>query len=617
LPLYSLGATGSTATITGKVTIENDFTNTKTEVPQNITLKANFASNLTGSVTGSTDAAVNITSYTFNVAGIGSAAVDNTTGNYTMKVPSTAAGVTYTLIIPEIEGSVTMAGSTVNGLPANGQPAPQIFPAAMLSATDGAAQWGPLVGTYDAIPSVTGVKAVFSTPPSPGAGLTFNMTALSRPLSTTDGINGTTWDTFAGFGSGPVNAADQTKFEVGETVYQLTSRGSGYTASPAITVNGVNTNALFKASIRGFLTSIGASGGTGYTTGAATVSIQITDNATVPNTITVATAPCQITATSGAITAVTLPSGPVAWASTGNSSGSSAFNVVSINATVTQGGGSGASFTPSWNTEIDHIMLEKAGTGYSSVPTIAFAAGSVSTATLVVKEFRTQWSVALSNSANTTPYSILPKDITFQYNQLNAGVVTSKNVMDQFNNSVDINANIVASAGTVIQKDLNEIYRTAKFSASKPQALITASESVTTQATVTVATDGTITSIALPASSAATYGKGYSTPPTVTIQPMVTGAPGSGAVVDLSSVTTFDPVTGEYKLSSSATVTPLVKGSGYVGEVNQILTTLGSNTSAAFAPVPPSAGIQATVKTGETAVINIDYGSGRRKQKIK
>jgi hypothetical protein len=621
LPLYSIGATGSTATITGKVTIENDFTNSKTEVPQNITLKANFASALTGTVTGSGTTAVTVTTYTFNTAGIGSAAVDNTTGNYSMKVPSTAAGVTYTLIVPEIEGSITMAGNTVNSLPANGQVAPQIFPAAMLSATDGAAQWGPLVGTYDAIPSVTGVKAVFSAPPSPGAGLSFTMAALARPLGVgLNGITALTWNTYSV--SSTLDVADPTQFDgnsnaFGQTAYQVTNRGSGYTASPTINITGGGgTGAIMKASLRGYLTGLTINNaGVGYDgTTPVTVTFSYVDaNSTTQNMIAPA---CTYTVSSGTITAINLPTSGTGFSTpwqTVVTSNPAGYNVASFKATIT-GGGAGvttiATVTPIFSSEVDHIQLEKAGSGYTSAPTITFTGGGGSTqATMVVKEFRTQWSVALNNTTNTTPYSILPNGITFQFNQSNTGVTTDNAVFDQNNNSTNFNNAILASGGAVVQRNPTLVFRTNSFSVTKPAALITSSVAVQTQATVTIGADGTITNIILPTSASAVYGKGYSTPPTVSIQPMVTGAPGSGAVVDLSSVTSFNPVTGEYTLTSGATVTPLVKGSGYLSNVNQIGT-----TAVAFAP---SGAISTTVKTGETAVLNVDYGSGKRKQKVQ
>ncbi|MBS1682258.1 MAG: carboxypeptidase regulatory-like domain-containing protein [Bacteroidetes bacterium] len=590
LPLFSIGGTGSTATITGKVTIENDLTNTTPEIPQNITLKANYASGLTTAVPGT---GVTINSYSFNNGGIGTATVDNTTGNYTMIVPALAAGLSMSLIVPEIEGNLKLAANTVDGQPANGQPAPQIFPAAMLSMPT---QWGNLVAGYDVtIPTVVGAKAVFPAPPPAGAGLSFTMSALARPLGVAaDGVTPSTWDTY-NFGIDP---GDPTQFDVAQTAYQLTTRGSGYTASPTVTVTGGGgSNAVMKASLRGYLTGLTINaGGTGYDGSNITVTFSYVDNNSV--TYDMIFPSCAVTVSAGALATITLPTFSSPW-QTVVANSVAGYNVASFKATISGGAGTGATVTPVFSAEVDHIKLEKAGTGFNAAPTITFTGGGGTTqATMAVKEFRTQWSVAPNNTTNTTPYSILPDNITWQYNQLNGGIFTENRVYDKENNISFYNDDIQASDGQVIHLDPTKTFRTFSFNQVQPVPIITSSPSTQAQANLNINSNGQIPSI-----FSTNNGRGYSTPPTVTIQPMVTGAPGSGAVIDLSGSIGYNSKTGEYSWGGGSTV--LTTGTGYAQFVNK-------------QPYVPYAGPASTftVKTGETTVQNIVYGTGKRKQQV-
>lgn len=594
LPLFATGGTGSTATISGKVTIENDLTNSTPEIPQNITLKANITSTLTAAVVQPTT--VNVQAYSFNSGFIGTAAVDNTTGNYSMTVPATASGLTMSLIIPEIEGTQKIAANTIYGQPANGLAAPQTFPAAMLNIPT---QWGDIVSSsagYDAsIPTVPSAKAVFSSPPAPGAGLSFTMASLSRPLGVaSDGVTAFTWDTY----NSGINASDPTQFDIGQTAYQLLTRGSGYTASPTVTpTGGGGTGAVMRASLRGILTGLAVSaGGTAYTGANVTATFSYVDNNTVQHDMIFPS--CAVTVSSGALATITLPTSGLTWQTA--ASGSTGFNVASFKVTISGGGGTGATATATYLSEVDAIKLENAGTGYTSAPSIAFTGGGGTTqATMTVNEFRTQWSVALNNTTNTTAYSILPNNITWQYMTLNGGIFTDGQVYDRVNNSSFFNNDIKANGGQVIQLDPTNSYRTLKFSKTQPVAVITSSQSI--QATANVGlTNGIVTSL-----TGAVAGKGYSTPPTVTIQPMVTGATGSGATVDISGNINYNTITGEYTWTTGYTITN--GGSGYVTNVNQ-----QAPAQVNFAPASTSI----SVKTGQTYVQNILYGTGKRKSTL-
>jgi hypothetical protein len=99
VPMFSASpASGSTATIKGRVTIESDVTNTTSEVPQDLTIRANFSSLVT-------NADGFIQSYTLaDDATLGKATIA-ADGTYTMVVPALAAGSQIGLIIPNSHSS--------------------------------------------------------------------------------------------------------------------------------------------------------------------------------------------------------------------------------------------------------------------------------------------------------------------------------------------------------------------------------------------------------------------------------------------------------------------------------------------------------------------------------
>ena len=149
-----------------------------------------------------------------DTGGIGSAAVDNTTGAYSMTVPAGADGRDVTMVYPLISLNQKVGFTKLNGIVV----APQI-------SSTVPAVFGPsgLTGAYDNIPIVSGVTAVFSpaAPSAPGGGLKVTFTAVPRSLTG---------------GSNVINQA--LPFSIGNELYQITNRGSGYAASPGLTVTG-------------------------------------------------------------------------------------------------------------------------------------------------------------------------------------------------------------------------------------------------------------------------------------------------------------------------------------------------------------------------------------------
>jgi hypothetical protein len=640
LPLFSTGGTGSTATITGKVTIENDITNTKPEIPQNITIKANFASGLASAISAPK---AQVLYYGFNGAGIGSAVVDNTTGIYKMTVPATTDGLGMSLVIPEIDGTLKMAANYIDNQPANGQAAPQIFPAAMINQPT---TWGPssyYVSGYDQnTPQVVGAKFVFPTPPAPGAGLALSFSPVARPLSINKNNAGGTapivWDTYIY----TTDVSDPTSFNnFGQTDFQVTNRGTGYTSSPTIAITGGGgSGAQMKASLRGVITGLSVTnGGAGYpNSGNVSVTLQFTDNTASPTTHNIFTLNnCAFTASGGVISNITLPqlgnnthgldkSNP--WQSLENNY-PIGFNVGSFSVVISGGGGTAATATVTVDSEVDHIKLEQAGSGYSSAPTIAFTGGGASAeATMQVTQFRTQWTVTPDNSGNTKAYAVGPQYIQWELDSYSIGQYTSSNVWDNFNISYNNYSDLLSvSGGKVIQKDPLLTFRTYDFSATKPVAMITPSISITQQASISInSADGSISSITIPSTSDPTFGRGYSSLIQGQIQPMFSGLPGTGAVVDLTNgncLFCFGSF-GEYSLNNAAYNNwpgPIYAnnssgyfvnvGSGYLPEVNQQRNISNNGV------VPFSGNVnQFAIETGAVKVMDIQYGTGKRKNVV-
>jgi len=590
LPIFSTGGTGSsTATIRGKVTIETDVTNKTPEIPQNLTIRANYSF---GNAFPAQGSGVTITSYSFNQAGIGVATVDNTTGAYSMTVPATAAGMTMSLLLPTIETNQKIAVTTLDGTPIATGPQYRNVPTS----------FGPTITADTSIPSVAGAKAVFPNPPTPGAGLSFNFSPVPGPLSTF------TFDTY----NKNYQEGDPSSFDVGNSAFQLTSRGSGYTSSPTVTLTGGGTNpvptqAKMRASIEGFLTGLlVGNGGANYVQGEmVTVYFRFKDNTGANYEIRHFTS--QVTVSGGAITSMTLPTfgdgiDPATPFRTVKA-GDPGFNVVSFDAIITGGTGAGATITPVFTGIVDAIKLENAGSNYTSAPTITFTGGGSSNqATMMVKEYRTQWYITPNNTTNTSPYPTLPSDVQFEFQALNQSPNVNGDILDQFNGQTLYMDNLTVSGGNVVQADPTKIFRSKYISSSAPRPLVTPKQAITAKADVAILSSGEISLV-----TATTIGAGYNSDFNVTIQPTTTGAPGSGAV--LQSGFAYDPRSKEYTWGGATVLNP---GTGYLVDLNQ------QNN----APLNPHGyGFTGnvsnfTIKTNDVQIFNFSYGTGKRKENV-
>ncbi|WP_375580735.1 carboxypeptidase-like regulatory domain-containing protein [Marivirga tractuosa] len=189
-----------TAEVSGNVTIETDVTNTTPEVPQDIIVRANFTNSLQEQASFSLNYFFTNSGNEFN---IGEAAVDNTTGDYTLTVP---ANITFRISVPDISTTQTIAISQENGVALD---RPEY--------RDVEASFGPNSGS-DNIRGVSGAIITFDEPNGGGTGFAIDSwERVPRDLSASVGSN-------------------TTLTNQGNFLYKFTALGSGYTESPVVTI---------------------------------------------------------------------------------------------------------------------------------------------------------------------------------------------------------------------------------------------------------------------------------------------------------------------------------------------------------------------------------------------
>ena len=622
LPIFAKNAAnGNTATIKGKVTIETNLTNATPEIPQGITIRANLNGGAAGAqfISGTNNAT--ITSYVFSSGDLGVAVVDNVTGLYSMTVPASAAGRAISLVVPVIDGTQTIGVNKLAGV--------SIAPQYRSVPTT----WGPAVSNsgYNNIPVIPGAIATFSAPSPAGNGVKFTFaTVVPRALETGTLTNPTL---------APISFGENT---LSNTYYQMSTRGSGYTSSPAITVTGggATTQATLKASLAGVATGATVTTvGSGYT-GVVTFTLRqfdgttnnyVYDNGGNPVTFSkdvgvtpTALATSYTPPTAGAGFAPTNPFRTIIF------TGSSAFNVASFNWQVTAGTGSGAVVAATVTTSVDRVQVSGGGAGYTSAPTIAFAApGAGTTAAMTVAEFGTQWNIGIDNSANNPVYKVLPADVNMTFSSLINGIINNNSIIDQFGSFTGniINA-LTVSGGNINFSDNFRTYKTSEFSPAAPTASVTLSDAIMAVASVNISsaasTFGQITGLAVFNS-----GAGFEVTPTVTITPTISAgaqlSPGSGGKIDLTGIA-YSTATKQYSWFGGNSVTN--PGSGYLPFINQYYTyynlspsansivpfTLGPNSSASVSVVNNL--INVTVKTNDAQVIDFNYGTGLKKEVV-
>jgi hypothetical protein len=582
LPLFSnaTAATASTAVVKGKVTIETDLTNTAPEAPAApIQIKANFANAISTPSVGT----ATIANYVFTEGTLGIATTD-ASGNYNITVPALSDGLTITLDIPTIDGTQKVAVKQLNGLDIVTGPEYRQVPTT----------WGPTT-TPDAIPTVIGATAVFPAPPAAGRGFAITFAPVGRTL---DGTSITTDITTAT-----------------NTTYAITNRGSNFTASPTVAITGGGgTGATATSSLRGFVTGMNVTGGgTGYPASTTLrIHFQYTDASGNPqffsNPTDIFTT---VTTTAGGV----IPTGAITLPGTAGFIGNATpfitdFGAQGLTLKITDN--ANAAVTPTTNAaisitnvnELNAIQFTNVGSGFTSAPTITLSGGgAITQATVSVTSFRTQFDLTLGGSA-TTPYKVLPAAFNFFWagNAADAAITETAKVdrLSPIGVIQSTNANLLSVLTTdgtnIMAIQANNKLRTTRFWTTSPLVDITDATTTQAKAAVTIATDGKISGL-----NTITAGAGYDTRFGVTIQPTITGAPGSGAAFALNE--TSDNTTR--LVTWNATQSLLSAGSGYLQNLNQQSSTVafsGTNTL--------------TVKVGNTYIVDIKYGTGLKRETV-
>lgn len=585
IPMYSASAGGkSTATITGKVVIENNVTNLAQEVPTGITIRANLVGLM------NLPANTFISNFAFeDNAGLGVATVAQD-GTYTMTVPATAAGLPINLIIPNIEGTVRMA---VNGYDnGTGQAVPLPAP----EYRDVPTTWGPQapLSFGNTIPAVAGAKLVFSVPPAAGSGLTFDYTPVARSL-------------------GAGTCSTQEVVELGNTFYRIISRGNYSSgAVPTISITGGGgQGAVFNAIMRTYVSSITVTNvGVGYSPGSLLllnlVRVRSDDTEEVLSSINALVTQ-----------AGTLPA-TINLAPFNNTPGFKPFNqqtiasgTKSLKMTVTKQNvndpGSNAAITGVFNTELFGFNVANGGSGYTSKPQLILSGGGLVDgsnlhASIEVVSLPVHWTV-VPNNTNTSDYPLIPA-LSITYPPSPLAVIPSETDVEAwslsgtFESTSPLSSRLMISAGDVVVREPNRILRTVTRSGSPPTIIVTTE--IPSNAKHTLTADNINAAGEIESIPNTNRGNGYDSPMTVSVQPTVTGAPGSGASILLAN--SFDISTGEYSWTGVYTITN--KGTGYLRNLNR---------KGAENGVFPST---ITAQAGKTYTADINYGTGNRKLNV-
>lgn len=602
LPLFSDESGAELATISGVVSIETDLTNTTSEVPQDLTLQANlsfFASQF------GTGGSIFPQIYSFDSdLTIGRADVDNTTGAYSMSVPTTADGITVSLIIPNVSANQRIAINGRNGIALD---RPEY--------ADVPTNFGPNWGTDFSVPSVPGVIWNFDAPATAGGeGFDFSYARNGRAITTA------TVST-AGFQV----AAELFGLGQPDIIIQVTNRGSGYVNSPQMVITDASgSEAGAEAHIEFAITGLTiAEAGTLFP---ASTPVQfdliydvpfntfvdgVLDVDTTLNTTDLVGALIITTDAAGAFTQDAVD----AALATAISNGDARFDPDNLYQTtewisnlrlVASGIGDDAVITVSSSIgQIYRIDIATGGGGYTD-PSFSFSGGGASTqANIDILEFGTTWLVTLDNSGVTTPYTILPSNIQFEYLDVSTGerdVLLANNLSDSDGaDQGTILSLLEVSGGNIQFTDQLTTFATSDFSAQEPNTIIAEPRSTIAAVDVngiTLDDNGGITSYTL---GSITVGEGYTSQFGVTVEPAAVGAPGTGAIVELTGGTLL--ANGEFQWDTETTNLK-DGGAGYLETLNQ---QDFQNYTGTF---------NATVMSGQTYLFNVIYGTGVKQEAV-
>lgn len=573
-----LGGNSATATVKGVATIETDLTNDTKEVPQDIRIMANFDDSLVsqGSVDIDYFYATND-----NALSLGSAMVDNATGEYTMEVP---AGVNFDLMVPEVQAEQRLAINGVDGKDLDQPEYRNIL-----------TSYGPQYGT-DFIPTVPGARIVFDQPESAGGeGFTLALSKVGRTL--------------------PVVSISSSTPQINNyMINQFTNRGSGYIASPKVSVSDpTGYGAYVRAEIR--VNSITgatlANAGTGY----------------VANTEYDFDFEIDYTNANGDIFTYEYPSGDNLIAVTTNGTGEftqaafdnalstatgnffdnpisiSNFDVVEMRIVQNDNANGDAVYiVTAANSEVFEIQVIDGGEDYTG-PSFTFDSGS---AAITTHAFGTQWRYDVDNSGVTAPYTLVPSDISIHYQPVStASVWEDYDYLDMSDFTVDANGNVQ------FKDPLADDHITEFFSSEMPRITVVEPESTSASKYINsfdINEDGQVEDISTYSDELNDFsnsnGEGYTDNFGAAIVPTIEGAPGSGATIEITDGIYYS--NGEYQWFGDYIITD--QGSGYLQNLNV------QNSTSSYSLGGDATNV--TLEEGTTHVVNIRYGTGNKSEDV-
>lgn len=581
--------TGSTATITGRVSIENDVTNTTPEVPAGVVIRAN----LTGLVVPPGGFITSMQFADNSSLGVATVAAD---GTYTMTVPATATGTSISLILPNIDGTLRMA---VNGYD-NGTGT--IVPLALPEYRNVPTSWGPQasgIAFETSIPSVAGARVILPTAPAPGSGLTFDVTPVGRALD-----------------AATITSTSVEKF--GNTFYKIANRGSYTGTVPTVTITGGGgSGATATAVLRTLVNSLTVTNrGTNY---GPTVQIQL--RATLSGGGTALLAADNVNTTNGMLPeTINLEDLDNAGGGFGIDDGAVDLPVTAtgLTLTVTGLGGANGAVSGTFVTELKSVTIETPGSGYTSAPTFVFGGTGVNTpAELQVVDFPVFWDLNPNNTASTD-YPLVP-DFIIHYPQTaeveasNSGdvqIIAQNGTVQSF--SEDFQYALMLSNGDLVKRWPGTI-RTLAQSSVAPTITVVNDIPENAKFTFSAANIDPVTGKITGVPAINLPGNGYNTRMTASIVPTITGAPGMNAAMNVLYTlgglgSDFNEVSGEWTFNSNPAYLSITNpGSGYLPNLNQ-----KGQEVIVFTGGPAVANAQA----GKSYTVNISYGTGVRKVKV-
>lgn len=593
-----IGTNTSTATVTGTATIQTDLTNKTPEVPQNVTIVADFDDGL------SLSSSIGI-SYFFatndNALNIGTGAVDNTTGVYSITVP---AGVRFDLLIPDIQTTQRIA---INGADGQDLARPEY--------RDILTNFGPSFGT-DFIPTVPGAVVTFEQPADAGEGFTFgNFMPIGRAIQALT-LNSNSGD--------PITEPYEDQTDI---ITQFTSLGSGYINSPAVTITDASgTGAYAEAWIETAITGLSlTSTGSGY---AASTTYQfdlyydeIDQNGTNVDQVEAFSVLGIDTDASGVFTASAVSNALAAAIANGDNY-FDVTNLDQINDYVSNLRLVNTDATTDAVIDITSAMgrvyalyVFDGGSDYIN-PSFSFSGGGATTqASMNVLKFGTLWSFDVDNTGVTSPYTLLPSSIEFEYNPITVGsasVQSSTSVANIETGSSSSVLNLLAADGNgdIQFIDQTASYRTTFYTYEVPRVIVQETESVPAARNIRpyeINTDGQITGLSTSGyatSFTSSNGSGYMSQFAITVEPSATGAPGSGASIVVTDGTFA--ANGEYQWGGNIRV--LNGGSGYLQDLNLQNNFIGDDNRVGYSYGGDITNV--SLNEGTTHVVDITYGTG-------